>query len=220
MQLNTFNRIGNKTAVNIPISVLSSLPCGLFRASLAEAYELLPELAALYDSIPKELNKEDYEIDIKIHMLMKGQWPCIPNWHCDNVPRDENGITSYVKAVEMAATAPKMLLWVSGTPCTQFLSRSVQIPNIPQSHAHVAQAIKLLVAAEDQHEDKPLLTCIEPQQWITFDALTPHRGMQAQQSEWRIFARLTHKSILPTRPKVSVIRRHCQVYLDSNEFTW
>ena len=222
MKLTTFKNIGQKTNVDIPVSVLNSLSCGLFRATLKEARELMPELQALYESIPIPIDFQDqYELDLKIHMLMANQWPCIPNWHCDNVPRGENGITDYKLAEANTLKAvPKMLLWVSGTPCTQFLSRDIEVPNYPTSHSDVSNYIKALIAKEDVVDDKPLLTHIDAQQWIEMDQVTPHRGMKSEKNQWRIFARLTHKSILPTRQQTSILRKHSQVYLDASEFSW
>ena len=49
---------------------------------------------------------------------------------------------------------------------------------------------------------------------------TPHRGTQATENVWRVFVRLTHKSITPVSPVTNYIRRHCQVYLDPTTFSW
>jgi hypothetical protein len=221
LRLETFQKVGNPTNIDIPVSVLNSLPCGLFRCDLTEAYNVMPELAELYETAPIPRDQYDqWEIDIKIHMLMPRQWPCIPNWHCDNVPRDANGITDYNLAKRVAAESPPMYLWVSSTPCTQFLSRNITMPYMPENHGDVGKFITKLGLREDLHDDRPLLTTIEPQQWISMNCLTPHRGTLSDKHQWRIFARLTHKSILPTRAQTSVLRRHCQVYLDAAEFTW
>ncbi len=222
MKLTTFKNVGPKTNVDIPVSVLNSLSCGLFRATLKEAREFMPELNSLYDSIPLSIiDIGNYELDVKIHMLMANQWPCIPNWHCDNVPRGENGITDYKLAEQnVFNNVPKMLLWVSGTPCTQFLSRDVVIHSYPTSHSDVSRYIKELVSKEDLVDDKSILTHMDPQQWVEIDQLSPHRGMKSEKNQWRIFARLTHKSILPTRQQTTVLRKHSQVYLDVSEFSW
>jgi hypothetical protein len=76
----------SKTELNDSESLLQRRPCGLHRAKLTEASELIPELSDLFDSVPVG-DPENWEIDIKLHMLTKGQFPCIPNWHCDNVPQ-------------------------------------------------------------------------------------------------------------------------------------
>ncbi len=221
LTLEPFQKVGNLTNIDIPVEVLNGLPCGLFRCDLNQAYDLLPELSSLYDSAPIQGEQSEWEIDVKIHMLMPGQWPCIPNWHCDYVPRGENGITDYQLAKQRVAEgAPPMLLWVSGTPCTQFLSRRVTMPYVPQNHSGIADFIHQLCQKEDMHDDRPLLTSIDPQQWVSMSSLTPHRGMVSDKHQWRIFARLTHKSIAPVRSQTSSIRRHCQVYLDASEFSW
>ena len=221
LRLQTFLNVGEPTNVHIPVGVLNSLSCGLFRCKLNQASIEMPELAELFNTTPIPLEEHDqWEIDVKIHMLMPRQWPCIPNWHCDNVPRDENGFTDYAAAENVVANAPPMYLWMNNTPCTQFLSRDVTIPFIPKNHSEVAEFIMKLGKNEDFHDDRPFLTSIEPQQWVAMNSLTPHRGQQSDKNQWRIFARLTHSSILPTRAQTSVIRKHCQVYLDSNEFSW
>lgn len=43
----------------------------------------MPDLKPLFDSCPIK----DGVIDVKIHMLMPNQYPCIPNWHYDLVPQ-------------------------------------------------------------------------------------------------------------------------------------
>lgn len=223
MKLNTPKKMGGKTAVDIPVSEMQNSYCGLFRATIAEAILYMPELLPLYETIPiprEEL--EEWELDIKIHMLMPKQYPCIPNWHCDNVPRlPTTGLTDYRLAeVNVQASVKPMLLWVSGTPCTEFLSREIEMPTTPSNHSEVAAYIRHLQGKENDFEDRPLVKAIEPQQWYSMDQLTPHRGTISADHQWRIFARLTHKSCLPQRPKISVIRRHAQVYLDSAEFSW
>lgn len=197
-------RVKARTGLHFPQSLIESLGCGLFRCPLPKAYELMPELAALYASAPVE-NPDEWELDLKIHMLMKDQYPCIPNWHCDNVPRDGEG----VRYDRISRTAPRMLLWVSHGPLTEFLARTLVTAEPPKGHRELAEAIK----------GEPV-QAIEPEAWTSMDQRTPHRGTQALEDGWRIFARLTHKSITPVRPVLSHIRRHCQVYLDATSFEW
>lgn len=198
-------KVVSHTNLNFPQSVLELLGCGLFRCPLPLAYELMPELSALYDSAPVK-NPEHWELDLKIHMLMKDQYPCIPNWHCDNVPRDETGVCRYDR---LTRSAPRMLLWVSDGPLTEFLKNPLVTMDTPQGHNDLAGRLKGL---ETQF--------IQPETWTSMDQRTPHRGTQAQSDGWRVFARLTHNSITPDRPVRSYIRRHCQVYLDVTQFEW
>lgn len=225
MRFNTPKIVG---ATNLPFTPeqLNSCPNGLFRATFKEAIELMPELTELFDSAWRMLRREghipqDFEIDIKVHMLMPGQFPCIPNWHCDNVPRCPlTGATSYVRAEEAYVSGePPMFLWVSGTPCTRFLARPIQKKGwTPDNHGELAAFIRKV---EADTPDSQAVTClIKPQTFYSMDRLTPHQGTAAQEHTWRVFMRLTHKDCLPDRPKTTVLRRHSQVYLDSANFGW
>lgn len=185
---------------------LSDLPCGLFRCPLNEAKDKLPELAELYASAPVT-DPENWELDIKIHMLMKDQYPCIPNWHCDNVPR-VNGKLRY--DLTTYCCEPLMYLWVSDEPTTEFFKYPTEVGRTLDSHGDIAP----LVAEYNIETVK-----VPPMTWVSFDQRTPHRGTASANYTWRVFARLTHKSIAPVR-SAEVIRRHCQVYLDASNFTW
>lgn len=109
---------------------------GLFHCPFDEALGLMPELRGILLDCPikgefsfatRGPRYEGWVVDVKVHMLMPGQWPCIPNWHYDFVPRDENG-----KQV-MSRRDPdnKMYLWVSGEPTTEFLNSDGEPYSIP-----------------------------------------------------------------------------------------
>lgn len=87
--------------------------CGVHQAPIEVVRELMPDLIPVLNSFPD--NPEHFTWDVKVHMLMPRQYPCIPNWHTDNVPR-ENGIQQFDK---VQPELP-MYLWVSGAPLTQF----------------------------------------------------------------------------------------------------
>jgi hypothetical protein len=204
MKFNTF-KVEKQTDVDLSHINMGDQHCGLFRCPLEEASTKMPEFAELFDSAPVA-DKSDWEVDLKIHMLMPDQFPCLPNWHCDNVPRYD-GMTDYSKCDE---TVPRMLLWVSGAPYTEFLKEPL-VTNTPMSHADLAETIQ----AGNLETVK-----IKGQCWVSMDQMTPHRGTIATEGTWRVFVRLTHKSIAPVRPVNNVIRRHCQVYLNPNSFSW
>lgn len=205
MKLSTFT-IVKKTDFSIDNINLSVLPCGLFRCPLNEAQFKMPALKELYDSAPVT-DPENWELDVKIHMLMKDQYPCIPNWHCDNVPRID-GKLQYDK---IDPAVPDMYLWVSDSPLTEFLAHDTNIGRTLKDHSEIAPLIS---------EYKLDTVTIPAATWVSMRQNTPHRGTAATGHTWRVFARLTHKSISPARPVDDVIRRHCQVYLDSTNFTW
>lgn len=192
---------------------LSNQYNGLFRCPLHKSYEVMPDLDDLFNDAWDMLNNqnrypEEWEIDVKIHMLMKNQYPCIPNWHCDNVPRVD-GKVRYDLTPDH--TFNPMYLWVSDEPTTEFLKYNKEMGTV-ENHADLARKIKL---------STPSTIKIPPKTWVKMDQRTPHRGTQAVESGWRVFVRLTHKSMLPQRSvNNSFIRRHSQVYLNPNEFSW
>lgn len=158
--------------------------CGVHRASWASLLVSMPEVAALvYKSFPE--NVRDFTWDVKVHMLMPGQYPCIPNWHYDNIPR----VNNEQDWDKVRADLP-MYLWISNEPLTEFRKGNIRAK-------------------------------IKPQTWVRFTQADEHRGTMSEDFQWRGFIRATHKDILPANPSgPSVLRRHSQVYLDANNFSW
>lgn len=87
--------------------------CGVHQAPFIQALKLMPDLVDIFDTFPDV--HANFTWDIKVHLLMPRQYPCIPDWHVDNVPR-VNGIQ------QPASIRPElpMYLWLSGAPLTQF----------------------------------------------------------------------------------------------------
>lgn len=99
--------------------VIKRLPCGVHHASFENLLEHMPDLKEILESFPDD--PEQFSWDVKVHMLMPDQYPCIPNWHCDFVPR-ENGIQKF----SMCNPDLPMYLWVSNGPLTQFKHGFIQ----------------------------------------------------------------------------------------------
>ena len=156
---------------------------GLHQATYNQVLEYMPDLAKLLESFPEDPNS--FIWDIKVHMLMPNQFPCIPNWHYDNIPRINNE-----QDFNLVRTDLPMYLWLSGAPLTEFRK-------------------------DGKH------WVIKPQEWTRMTQLDEHRGTMSLDFQWRGFIRATHKEIY-TQNKVggNPLRRHSQVYLDSNTFTW
>lgn len=87
--------------------------CGVHHGTYEKTLELMPDLKEVLETFPYD--PKNFMWDVKVHMLFPGQYPCIPNWHCDFVPR-VNGIQQY----NLVDTTKPMYLWVSGAPLTQF----------------------------------------------------------------------------------------------------
>ena len=87
--------------------------CGVHQAPYSAVLDLMPDLLSVLETFPD--NPSKFTWDIKIHMLMPNQYPCIPNWHVDNIPR-VNGIQRF----DLAKLDLPMYCWISGPPLTQF----------------------------------------------------------------------------------------------------
>lgn len=102
--------------MTLPQEVIRNMHCGLWHTPLVEAHALMPEISSVLAEAPTD-PKEKYVVDVRVSMLMPNQWPCIPNWHFDNIPRDEN----LFQHMEQRDASKKMLCWISGEPYTEFM---------------------------------------------------------------------------------------------------
>lgn len=87
--------------------------CGIHQAPYEKVLELMPVLEPILKDFPDK--HELFTWDVKIHMLMPRQYPCIPNWHADNIPR-VNGVQRF----DLIKPHLPMYIWLSGPPLTQF----------------------------------------------------------------------------------------------------
>jgi len=96
---------------------------GIFLCDFDKAVELMPEIKGILDEVKSllELDESEYLIDVKVHMLMPGQFPCIPNWHYDFNPRDDQG-----ERIKGQLSKLKMYMWVSSDPLTEYKDRETQ----------------------------------------------------------------------------------------------
>ena len=163
---------------------------GVMLCDYKRTIELMPNVKPILDELIEsgqlEKSIDEYLIDVKVHMLMPNQFPCIPNWHLDFMPRDENG-----NRVPARATGEKMYMWLSGAPLTLYRNKN------------------------GEEYTKPA------QQWHSFTQKDLHRGQMCEEHTWRGFIRIIPKKFVhQTTCNVGTLRRHTQVYLDSENFRW
>lgn len=105
--------------------------CGVHRATIEQLKELMPDVYCLiFQTFPDDQELSDFTWDVKVHMLMPAQYPCIPNWHYDNVPRVNN-----VQDWGSVRTDLPMYLWLSGEPLTEFRENGV-VTKVPVGQWH------------------------------------------------------------------------------------
>ncbi len=158
-------------------------------------------------------------IDTRSHMLMPGQYPAIPGWHCDGVPRDFEGQPDLTKLnddawniVAHVSTHPE------GVSDTQFLAstRTIDVDEerVWQSvHADLSKPadLDLDITIGDVCGHTP-----GDGQLIAFSMPTIHRATPARHRGWRWWFRA---SMYYNRP-IDQIRNHVQVYMTSEGAGW
>lgn len=93
--------------------IIKTLDCGIRKAKWKDILKHYPELLEAFEDFPDFVHK--FYFDIKVHMLMPLQYPCIPNWHCDHVPR-VNGVPQK----HLIKPDYPIYLWLSNEPFTEF----------------------------------------------------------------------------------------------------
>lgn len=165
--------------------------CGIIQGEYSDVIKFMPDLKNLLETFPE--NPTDFIWDVKVHMLMPNQFPCIPNWHRDMVPRDENMKEDDSKIDD---TKP-MYLWISNGPLTifkdefgeEFLVEPKTWKRFTQRDWHCGQV-------SDKFQWRGLIRAC-------------HKDLG-----------ISDKKVNNPFENKNPLRRHTQVYLDANNFKW
>lgn len=170
-------------------------------------------------------HKEFWSIDSRVHMLMKGWYPCIPGWHHDDVQRTrEDKQPNYYDDLRCEHA---ILLINADVAPTKFAIGKADFSDIPHGqtvyekwHREVEQKI---VSGELEVIDCP------NNQWVYFDDRTWHTGVQCDvEFGHRLFIRIGMHYRMVDGVKVyeqppsraNEIRRNAQVYMDNPMKGW
>lgn len=148
-------------------------------------------------------------IDTKKVLLQKGQYPCIPGWHCDGVPRaDNNSQPDITKLSEPIVhyTATFSNLPQNLHSGTQFINSYQEVMVNPE---RVWGSVNKEL--ENIHGSHIFQTPADGTVY-RFTRGQLHRGPQCQNPEWRFFFRLSFYHM----PAMNKIREQVQVYADPN----
>lgn len=137
--------------------------CGVHQGPYSAVLELMPDLAPLMATFPRAANA--YSWDVKVHMLMPRQYPCIPGWHVDNVTRGADGRQEFGK---VRLDLP-MWMWISGGPITQFRTGYIK----PETWVSFTQA--------DEHRG----TAASEFTWRGFVRATPLEILPIKPGPWQ-----------------------------------
>lgn len=115
----------------------STQHCGVKKAPFSAVVCYMPDIIPVLDTFPED--PSNFTWDVKVHMLMPRQYPCIPHWHVDNVPRDVDGRQEFHKV----QLDKPMWMWISGGPLTEFRNGYIR----PETWVRFTQA--------DEHRGTP-----------------------------------------------------------------
>jgi hypothetical protein len=150
--------------------------------------------------------KDNIIIDSRVHMLMKGWYPCIPGFHHDDVPRDtKDGQPNYHHP---SYKAKHCMCIVGDCSKTEFALGNQPFPEIEPGQVYykvwhpIVKDYLERGGLESKFAESGFLYC--------FDWNTWHQGTVATKSGWRWFIRA---SMNTNRKPTNELRQQVQVYL-------
>lgn len=144
-------------------------------------------------------------VDTRVTMTMKGAYPSIPGWHCDDVPRSEKySQPTLYDTSDKIQHFMVLLADVEAQSCTEFVSEPFS--------AEIDETNVWFSLHNEVIKHAPNTRFIKQGEIIRFNQTAIHRASAAKNPGWRFFMRVS----LTHRKPANEIRRQVQVYIDSN----
>ncbi|MEN9701294.1 MAG: hypothetical protein RIR55_609 [Bacteroidota bacterium] len=188
-----------------------------FNADINFAYKNGGDITKSFiNNLPDEWQESNVVFDSRVHMLMKGWYPCIPGWHHDDVPRTlKNGQPNYENPEYFSE---HILGIVNSNICpTKFAIGEVYMPKINDDrivyevwNEIIESEIKEGILRIDEVNDRTL---------TYFDCNTFHTGQKAINNGWRWFGRVS-RNTNRINNITNEIRVNSQVYLEFPKKGW
>jgi len=152
---------------------------------------------------------DDYIFDSRVHMLMKGWFPCIPGFHHDDVPRSlPNKQPNYYNP---EYHAKHIMGLVNGDICpTQFALGECELPDVAVDEMYYKKWHPIVDELCNQNKLQRYDLIGNPV--VLFDAHTFHQGQQAKTGGFRWFGRVSWNTDR-VKNASNEIRRQANVYL-------
>ena len=158
------------------------------------------------DGLKDVYGDENWIIDSRVHMLMKGWYPCIPGWHHDDVPRNTPNSQPNYKDPEYLSE--HVMLLVGDASRTEYITDpEVTLPEVTDG---ITYGVWDLLINEEISMGNLHCNRVKPGQLVEFTWQDFHRGTMAVKPGWRFFIRASRKT---NRKFVNEIRRQVQVYV-------
>ena len=157
--------------------------------------------------------RNDLIIDSRVHMLMENWWPCIPGFHCDDVPRTlpDNQPNHF----DPSYKSNHAMFLINGDICpTEFAIGQGKLEDIKEGKYYKEwhpQILQMLRAGTLQSLSAP------SNKIIYFNWQSWHQGTKAVRAGWRFFIRA---SINTERKPTNEVRRQVQVYMENPVEGW
>jgi hypothetical protein len=206
------------------VEVLKNTP-QLWNASLDDALKYGGDLTkTAIGAMDLKFDRKYIVVDTKIHMLMPGFYPAIPNWHTDGVPRGQE-LRPEVKDwpnihAQESMTTSRYHLLVTGEGClTQFMKEPLILDCKMGSETYnLYEDVNHQISQIDYNNLD--IVAIPSCQVLTWDWWNLHRGIQAIKHEWRYLIRVTETDHMqPQTDLRQILRTQIQVYVPES-FGW
>jgi hypothetical protein len=181
--------------------------------------QFLDELSVLWEKRTgsRRIFDEPFVIDTRVHMLKPGWLPAIGGWHCDAVPRGEDGQPDLAQLRDSddrhftltIATDPLLSRTAfASTPKDVFVRPEPELGSV-WSRVHGDVAANL---------DPESVVYAPHGKLVEFRRDTLHKATKADRDGWRFFARASYRpGVTSTQNKV---RRQVQAYIESEGAGW
>ncbi len=161
-------------------------------------------------SLPEHPEYKYVSIDSRSHMLMKGMYPCIPGWHCDDFYRVTKEHQPSIDSVLTEAPAQHYIIVLGENSRTEFLAGDIDLPS-PKELIEKYGEDKPYYLSYDEIIDEmaPPTVLLESKHLYSFGPLCFHKGQAATENGWRYFMRITFSN---HREPKNEVRYQTQVY--------
>lgn len=208
MKFQSYSSSEGKFNSNFDTATIKSEPM-FFNCDISFAYQHGGAITrAFIDALPTYWKDARVVLDSRVHMLMKGWYPCIPGWHHDDVPRSTpNGQPNYINP-EYKSEHILGLVNAEVAP-TEFAEGTIDL-EVPEDmiykkwHPQVEEAVRM--GNLKLHKAKSGVL-------YAFDYETFHQGSRAVKDGWRWFARVS-KNTDRSFHITNEIRSQVQVYME------
>lgn len=199
------NAIKNEPMIFSGDYIFTRENCGPLTSMILD--DVYPRVKHYYDDfIPLNV-----VIDTRVNMLMREQYPSIPGWHCDDVPRvngqpDMSLIDRNVQHFMVLLSTGNSDNGVSGT---EFIT-------LPRAYDIDSEQVWHSLDVAANNDESKTTRKVQVGEVVMFDQSSIHRATPATENGWRMFFRLS----VTHRAPWNEIRNQVQIYCDMSKSGW